>query len=211
MIVFISGKVDLLTPTKAVFNINGLGYQVNIPLSTYRAMIDAESEAQQQHAAVYGSAYTVPSTYLEHKQILLTHQIIREDANLLFGFFTQEELDMFRHLLSVPGIGATTALNCLSSRTVEELASAIGNGESAVLRKIKGIAEKGANQIIVSLQKMFKDAPALEAAPEPNHEAVAGLVSLGYSKKEAVAAVSKLEAGLSVAETITKALQMLSK
>jgi holliday junction DNA helicase RuvA len=187
MIVFIEGKIDELWPHKAVFAIGGLGRLVHIPLSTHTALEDVS------HARLH------------------THHIIREDADLLFGFKTEEELDMFRDLLSVPNIGPSAALSCLSAHSVDELKSIIGNGQSDVLRKIKGIAEKASSQIIVSLQKKFKDAPAKELFSPINEEAVMGLVGLGYNKKDAEKAVAKVDPGLSVTDTIVRSLSMLSK
>lgn len=189
MIVFIEGKIEALMPTKALFNVGGLGYQVNIPLSTYSALADEEY--------TYGR--------------LLTHQVLREDADILYGFSTQKELDMFRLLLTAPGIGPGAALSCLSHRSADELASIIGNGQSDLLRKIKGIGEKGATQIIVSLQKTFKDAAPIEEKPTANQDAISALIGLGYTKKDAEKAVALVDQSLPLNDIIRLSLSSLSK
>lgn len=165
MIYSLKGVVEELTPTYAVIDVNGVGYYVGISLQTSQML----------------------KLGTHHK--LYIQQIIREDAHLLFGFNTLLEKEMFNLLISVNGVGAISALILLSSLTLEETASAIQNGQSVVLQKVKGIGTKTAERIIVDLKdKVAKFRLSSENISQfvdnkVKDEALTALEVLGISKK----------------------------
>ena len=128
MIYSLKGIVQELGPTHVVIDVDGIGYYVGISLQTSQKLV--------------------------HQQpvFLFTQQIIREDSHQLFGFFSKEEKEMFNLLISVSGVGAVSAVLVLSSLSLQEIAGAIGNGNSALLQKVKGIGVKTAERIIVDLR-----------------------------------------------------------
>ena len=128
MIYSLQGNVQELTPAYVVINVNGVGYYVGISLQTSQQLT------------------------LNQSSFLYIQQIIREDAHLLFGFYSKEEKEMFNLLISVNGVGAVSALILLSSLNLQEIASSIMNGQSVVLQKVKGIGAKTAERIIVDLK-----------------------------------------------------------
>lgn len=165
MIYSLRGVVQELTPTFAVIEVSGIGYYVGISLQT-------------SHNLSQG------------KEILLyIQQIIREDAHLLFGFFSKDEKDMFNLLISVNGVGPVSALILLSSLSLPEAANAILSGNSAVIQKVKGIGAKTAERIIVDLKDkvgQFGNSEAKLSALADNkikNEALSALEVLGISKK----------------------------
>ena len=128
MIFSLKGIVQELTPTYVVIEVNGVGYYVGISLQTSQRLS------------------------LGKEVFLFTQQIIREDAHLLFGFYTKEEKEMFNLLISVNGVGAVSALILLSSLDLKDIAQAILNKNSALLQKVKGVGVKTAERIIVDLR-----------------------------------------------------------
>lgn len=165
MIYSLRGVVQELTPTFAVIEVSGIGYYIGISLQT-------------SHNLSQG------------KEVLLyIQQIIREDAHLLFGFFSKDEKDMFNLLISVNGVGPVSALILLSSLSLPEAASAILSGNSAVIQKVKGIGAKTAERIIVDLKDkvgQFGNSEAKLSALADNkikNEALSALEVLGISKK----------------------------
>ena len=165
MIYSLRGVVQELTPTFAVIEVSGIGYYIGISLQT-------------SHNLSQG------------KEILLyIQQIIREDAHLLFGFFSKDEKDMFNLLISVNGVGPVSALILLSSLSLPEAANAILSGNSAVIQKVKGIGAKTAERIIVDLKDkvgQFGNSEAKLSALADNkikNEALSALEVLGISKK----------------------------
>ena len=128
MIFSLKGIVQELTPTYVVIEVNGVGYYVGISLQTSQRLS------------------------LGKEVFLFTQQIIREDAHLLFGFYTKEEKEMFNLLISVNGVGAVSALILLSSLDLKDIAQAILNKNSALLQKVKGVGAKTAERIIVDLR-----------------------------------------------------------
>lgn len=165
MIYSLKGIVQELGPTHVVIDVNGIGYYVGISLQT--------------------------SQKLAHQQpvFLFTQQIIREDSHQLFGFFSKEEKEMFNLLISVSGVGAVSALLVLSSLSLLEIAGAIGNGNSALLQKVKGIGVKTAERIIVDLRdKVLKFNVSEEnistfADNKVKDEALSALEVLGIPRK----------------------------
>ena len=166
MINFLRGKVHELTPSYAILDINGIGYYVGISLQTSQKL------SQGSEAFLY------------------TQQIFREDAQLLFGFSTLTEKEVFNLLISVNGVGAVSALILLSSLDIPDIASAVLNNQSVVLQKVKGIGAKTAERIIVDLRdKMLKYSDVNEASlnnvvdNKIKEEALSALEVLGISRK----------------------------
>ena len=165
MIYSLRGVVQELTPTFAVIEVSGIGYYVGISLQT------SHNLSQDKEVLLY------------------IQQIIREDAHLLFGFFSKDEKDMFNLLISVNGVGPVSALILLSSLSLSEAANAILSGNSAVIQKVKGIGAKTAERIIVDLKDkvgQFGNSEAKLSALTDNkikNEALSALEVLGISKK----------------------------
>jgi holliday junction DNA helicase RuvA len=182
------------TPPGLLVEVAGVGYEVDVPMSTF---------------------YQLPST--GERVVLLTHQIIREDAHQLYGFATGAERSAFRELIRISGVGARIALAVLSGMSVVELAQAVTLQESARLTRIPGIGKKTAERLLLELKGRL--GPALGGAAE----AVAGsadaggadilraLLALGYSEREAAAAARQVPAGATVSDGIRFALKSLAK
>jgi Holliday junction DNA helicase RuvA len=191
---YVKGQLAELTPTYAVVEVAGLGYMVNISLQTFSKLTD------QKEVTLY------------------LHQQIREDAHLLYGFCDKEERELFRLLISVSGVGASTARIMLSSLTGGELTGAIATGNIAVLKGVKGIGLKTAERIVVDLKdKVTKVAAGAGASSFINvnslcAEAVAALLALGFPKpatEKAVDAAFKQNGSANVESLIRAALQRL--
>ncbi len=165
MIYSLKGIVQELGPTHVVIDVNGIGYYVGISLQTSQKLV--------------------------HQQpvFLFTQQIIREDSHQLFGFFSKEEKEMFNLLISVSGVGAVSAVLVLSSLSLQEIAGAIGNGNTALLQKVKGIGVKTAERIIVDLRdKVLKFNVSAEnistfADNKVKDESLSALEVLGIPRK----------------------------
>lgn len=164
---YFNGKIENLTPTHVTIDCNGVGYLLQISLYTYTAIKDA-------------------------KQVkLFAHHVVREDAQLLFGFSDDNERQMFRELLNVSGVGASTARIILSSLPPEQLRNVIARGDAATLQKVKGIGAKSAQRIIIDLQdkvsKMTGDTPNILNSLHNNsrEEALIALVTLGFARASA--------------------------
>lgn len=172
MFEYIEGKIVDLTPTYAVVEANGIGYLVHISLSTY-SKLQGKNEIK-----------------------LLLHQIVREDAHLLYGFSSTAERDIFRLLISVSGIGANTARMILSSMTPDEVQKAIFSGNVNALKSIKGIGLKSAQRIIVDLKdKINKESDADFLLLQDNtikKEALSALVMLGFAKNTVDKVLNKI-------------------
>jgi Holliday junction DNA helicase RuvA len=194
MIAHIEGKLVVKTPTFAIIDCGGVGYHINISLGTYSKM---------------------PNSGLCK---LLTHLAIREDAHVLFGFAEEAERQMFLHLISVSGIGASTARMILSSLSVEEAQQAIVSGNVSVLQAVKGIGAKSAQRIIVDLKDKIQKAGiatdlSFMSVNVVKDEALAALVMLGFAKNLAEKALEKIiktsPADTSVEQLIKLALKNL--
>jgi holliday junction DNA helicase RuvA len=166
MIAFIEGTLVEKNPAYVVLDCNGLGYFVHIPLFTYSRIPDSG------------------------KLRLHTHLQIREDAHVLYGFHSKEELNVFRHLLSVSGVGATTALMILSAMSPEETRQAVVGSNTSLLQSIKGIGAKTAQRIVIDLKDKFeKEGVVSENFGSSNNtikeEALSALVMLGFARNMA--------------------------
>lgn len=174
MIAHIDGRLVEKDPTYAIIDCNGVGYHLSITLNTFSKI--GESERCK----------------------LFTHMIVRDDAHLLYGFATTEERTMFRSLISVSGVGSSTARAILSSMTPEEVQQAIVEGDSSTLKKVKGIGGKSALRIIVDLKdKLEKDGLILNdnfagSSNTTKKEALSALVTLGFDKKTAEKAIETI-------------------
>ena len=194
MITHLQGQLVEKTPTYVVIDCNGVGYMIHISLNTY-------------------------SKISEEKQLrLYTYLQIKEDAHTLFGFYEKSEREVFSLLLSVSGVGASTARIMLSSLSPSQLQSAISNGDAKTIQSIKGIGAKTAQRIILDLrEKMIKLGGVEEISNNDTNinkqEALSALEVLGYPQKVAENVVqkiiSKANDNLSVEEIIKQALKLL--
>ncbi|TRX72047.1 Holliday junction branch migration protein RuvA [Carboxylicivirga sp. M1479] len=190
---YISGKVAESSPAHVVIDVNGIGYLLHISLNTF-TRLEGKQEAQ-----------------------LFIHENIREDAFSLFGFADPSERDLFRHLISVSGIGANTARMMLSSLSPEELRGAILTDNVNVIKGVKGIGAKTAQRVIVDLKDKLGKEPVDQKifATQDNtirDEALSALVMLGFAKASAQKAVDKLtkqSPDLKVEELIKQALKIM--
>jgi Holliday junction DNA helicase RuvA len=183
----LTGRLVAKHPPQVVVDIGGVAYEVDVPMSTF---------------------YSLPAT--GELVSLHTHLVVREDAHLLYGFATLDERTAFRRLIRISGIGARTALSVLSGLSVGDLADAVGRQEAGRLVKIPGIGKKTAERLLLELKGKL-DEVAAPAAQTPSADVLNALLALGYSEKEAQAALRDIAPGLPVAEAIRAALKALAK
>ena len=194
MIAHLSGTLLAKNPPQIVLDVHGVGYELDVPMSTF---------------------YKLPDT--GQPVSLHTQLVIREDAHVLFGFATQDEKHAVRQLLKVSGIGARTALAVLSGMSVEELVQAVTLQESARIIKIPGIGKKTAERLLLELRdKLAAALPAAAASAQagavrPANDILNALLALGYSEREAAAAIKALPDEISVSDGIRAALKSLSR
>jgi len=191
MIGRITGTLAEKTPPQILVDVGGVGYVVDVPMSTF---------------------FNLPA--LGERVALLTHFVVREDAQILFGFLTAPERATFRELVKISGVGPRTALSILSGLSVEELAQAVSRQDAARLVKVPGIGKKTAERLLLELKgKLGPDLALPAATPVDDAQAdiVQALVALGYSEKEAGLALKALPAGVGVSEGIKLALKSLNR
>ena len=191
MIGKLTGTLIEKNPPQIVVDVHGLGYEVDVPMSTF---------------------YNLPAT--GEKVTLHTHLAVREDAHLLFGFLTADERAAFRQLLKIGGVGARTALAVLSGLSVNELAQAVAMQEAGRLVKIPGIGKKTAERLLLELKDKLPKATLAQAAsapPDAGSDILNALLGLGYNEREAVGAMKQLPAGATVSDGIRQALKLLAK
>jgi len=169
---FIKGNIHEISPAFAVLEANGVGYHLNISLSTYEQVKDLKSA------------------------LLLTHFHVTENSHTLYGFHEASERALFRLLISISGIGPNTARQMLSSMHPSEIKSAIVNENVAVIKSIKGIGPKTAQRVILELKDKVKSSAENELISGLKHnsatdEALSALLSLGFSKADASKAIDK--------------------
>jgi holliday junction DNA helicase RuvA len=191
MIGQISGILRAKNPPSVLVDTHGVGYEIDVPMSTF---------------------YDLPAVGAQ--VTLLTHFVVREDAQLLYGFLKSEEREAFRQLIRISGVGPRTALSLLSGLSITDLANAVSLQETGRLTKVPGIGKKTAERLLLELKGKF--APVLlEASATPLQDDAAdvlrALISLGYSEKEALLACKTLPPGASVSDGIKHALRGLSK
>ncbi|SRR5690606_16538840 len=164
MIAFIEGQISEKNPTYVVLDTGGVGYLLHISLNTY-TRLDGQSRVR-----------------------LMTHLYIKEDGHSLYGFWTEEERSLFRHLISVSGIGPNTAQLILSGMQVSEIRGAIVSGDADTFKRVKGIGAKTAQRIIIDLKdKVEKEGGEISLISTGKHntlrdEALSALVALGFQK-----------------------------
>lgn len=197
MFEYIKGELVEVAPAYAVVEAAGVGYFLNISLTTY-------SEIEKQSATK-----------------LFAHHIVREDVEMLYGFATREERDLFRLLISVSGVGGNTARMILSTYSPTELRNIIATGNAVLLKNVKGLGLKTAQKIIVDLSGKMLDLPKYDAAaaalsvaqtPEAYDEALSALIMLGFAKAASEKVLRKLfadDAALSVEDAVRGALKQL--
>jgi len=192
MIGRISGILLDKTPPLALIDCNGVGYECEVPMSTF---------------------YLLPQ--VGEKVTLLTHFVVREDAQLLFGFGTNQERLMFRQLLKVNGIGAKSALAILSGLSIDELIQAVSLQEAGLLTRVPGIGKKTAERLLLELKDKFTLDSALSTKGSGitsiSQDVLNALIALGYNERESLNAVKSLDINLTVNDGIKQALKYLSK
>ena len=190
MIGRITGTLAEKSPPQLLIDVNGVGYEVDVPMSSF---------------------YNLPA--LGERVTLLTHFIVREDAQVLFGFLTHDERSTFRLLVKISGVGPRTALSILSGLSVNELAQAVSLQESGRLVKVPGIGKKTAERLLLELKGKLGDALSVPVsiAGGAQGDILQALVALGYNDREAAAALKALPADVGVSDGIKLALRALAK
>ena len=191
MIGRIHGKLVEKHPPQIVVDVQGVGYELDVPMSTF---------------------YQLPATGAEVS--LFTHLVVREDAHQLFGFATEPERRAFRQLLRISGVGARTALSVLSGLSVADLRDAVSAQDGGRLTKIPGIGKKTAERLLLELRDKLDAVTVAAGASKGDGQAgdiSNALLALGYNEREAAWALKQLPSGLAVADGIRQALKLLSK
>lgn len=190
---YIRGNITNISPANIVIEAGGLGYFINISLNSY-SQLSGKKDTK-----------------------LFLHQVVREDAHILYGFADMSERELFRNLISVNGVGASTAIMMLSSLTPDEIRSAVTTENVAVLKAVKGIGAKTAQRIIIDLKDKLGKIPEsgqifLSTDNTIRNESLSALVMLGFVKKDAEKVVSKIlqeQPDATVESVIKQALKRL--
>lgn len=187
MIARLTGQLIEKQPPILVVDVNGVGYELEAPMSTF-----------------YKVTLGTPVT-------LYVHQVVREDANLLYGFASREERDMCRTLLKVNGVGPKMALAILSGMEADAFAACIRQGDVATLTRIPGVGKKTAERLVIEMRDRVGDGPAGfaptggEPVPaSPERDAITALIALGYKAAEAERAVSRIRTDNASAEDLIR-------
>ncbi|MBP8144841.1 MAG: Holliday junction branch migration protein RuvA [Inhella sp.] len=191
MIGRLAGTVAAKTPPQVLIDVRGVGYEVDVPMSTFCVL------------PALGGEVT-----------LLTHHVVREDAQVLYGFLRHDEREAFRQLIKISGVGPRTALALLSGLSVGELAAAVAQQQGARLVKVPGIGKKTAERLLLELKgKLAEALPDTGSAPTAPAavDIQQALLALGYNEREAEAALKSLPIDVGVAEGIRLALKALSR
>ena len=191
MIGKLTGTLLEKNPPQVLLDCHGVGYEVDVPMSTF---------------------YNLPA--VGEKASLLTHFVVREDAQILYGFGTGPEREAFRLLIKISGVGPRTALSVLSGMSVPELSQAITRQEAGRLVKVPGIGKKTAERLLLELKgKLGVDLGGISgvAVSDAQNDIQQALMALGYNDKEAAAALKQLPVDVGVSEGIKLALKSLSK
>jgi Holliday junction DNA helicase RuvA len=191
MIGKLTGTLSDKNPPQVLVDCNGVGYEVDVPMSTF---------------------YNLPG--VGERVSLLTHFVVREDAQILFGFGSAGEREAFRQLIKISGVGPRTALSVLSGMSVAEIGQAVTAQDAGRLVKVPGIGKKTAERLLLELKGKFGPdlgTPGGAAAHDEKSDILQALVALGYSDKEAAASLKALPAGVGVSEGIKQALKALAR
>ena len=190
MIGRLHGKLLEKNPPQILIDVSGVGYEVDVPMSTFCNLPEVGGELT-----------------------LHTHFVVREDAQLLYGFATLAERAVFRALIKISGVGPKIALALLSGITVDQLKDAVDRGETGLLTKVPGIGKKTAERLVLELKdKLAGTGAATAAVPTSGARAdvAAALIALGYSEREAAAATMKLPEDCTVNDGLRLALKSLT-
>lgn len=189
MIGRLTGLLADKSPPQVLIDVNGIGYEVDVPMSSF---------------------YNLPPP--GERVTLLTHFIVREDAQTLFGFLTHDERQTFRLLIKITGVGPRMALSLLSGLSVSELAQAVARQETGRLVKVPGIGKKTAERLLLELRGKLADAISAPTtvANDAQADILQALIALGYSDREAAAALKSLPPDASVSDGIKLALKSLA-
>jgi holliday junction DNA helicase RuvA len=191
MIGRITGNLAEKTPPLVLVDVHGVGYEISVPMSTF---------------------FNLPT--IGERVVLLTHFVVREDAQVLFGFLTVQERATFVELIKISGVGPRTALSILSGLSVTELAQAVTRQDAARLVKVPGIGKKTAERLLLELKGKLGPELGNTAVPTLNEaqgDISQALQSLGYNEREAQAALKALPADVGVSEGIKLALKALNR
>ena len=192
MIGRLQGKLVEKAPPQILIDVNGVGYEVDVPMSTFCNL------------PVEGQPVT-----------LLTHMVVREDAQLLYGFATASERQAFRALIRISGIGPRIALAVLSGMSPNDLADAVEQGNTGLLTRVPGIGKKTAERLVLELKgKLHGSAFASTTGPTTSaiqNDIVSALIALGYSEREAQSAVRQLPPDVTVNDGIRLTLKALAR
>ena len=190
MIGRLSGVLAAKTPPQVLVDVQGVGYEIDVPMSTF---------------------YLLPA--IGEPVVLLTQFVVREDAQLLYGFLSVPERATFRELIKISGVGPRTALALLSGLSVAELAQAVTLQDGARLVKVPGIGKKTAERLLLELKGKLGPDLAAPANPVSDAQAdiVQALIALGYNDRDATLALNALPAGIGVSDGIKQALKSLSR
>ncbi len=191
MIGRLSGRLLEKTPPQILIEAGGVGYEVDVPMSTF---------------------FNLPG--IGESCTLLTHFVVREDGHFLFGFATEAERFAFRQLVKISGVGARTALSLLSGLSVADLAEAIARQEPGRLTKVPGIGKKTAERLLLELKGKLADALPVSTRPvadDNRNDILNALLALGYNDREASTVMKQLSPDLSTSDGIRQALKLLAK
>ena len=191
MIGKLTGTLGDKNPPQVLVDCNGVGYQVDVPMSTF---------------------YNLPG--VGEKVSLLTHFVVREDAQILYGFGSSAEREAFRLLIKISGVGPRTALSVLSGMSVADIARAVTAQDAGRLVKVPGIGKKTAERLLLELKGKFGADLGIASAgatSDAQADILQALVALGYSDKEAAASLKALPRDIGVSEGIRQALKALAK
>jgi Holliday junction DNA helicase RuvA len=188
----LSGTLAVKAPPVVLVDVGGVGYEVSVPMSTF---------------------FNLPA--LGETVVLLTHFVVREDAQVLFGFLSPAERDTFVQLIKISGVGPRTALSILSGLSVGELSQAVTRQDAARLVKVPGIGKKTAERLLLELKgKLGPDlaaAPSTAALSDAQADIGQALQALGYNEREAQAALKALPPDVGVSDGIKLALRALNR
>ncbi|MEO8278439.1 MAG: Holliday junction branch migration protein RuvA [Ideonella sp.] len=191
MIGRLTGLLAEKTPPQVLLDVNGVGYEIDVPMSSY---------------------FNLPA--IGERVSLLTHFVVREDAQVLFGFLTTAERHTFRLLIKISGVGPRMALSILSGLSIDDLALAVSQQQSGRLVKVPGIGKKTAERLLLELKGKLGDVPGdtVRSVGGDSHADIQqALMALGYNDREAAAALKALPAAIGVSEGIRLALRSLGR
>jgi Holliday junction DNA helicase RuvA len=199
MIGQLRGKILAKQPPQLLIDVNGVGYEIDASMNTFYSLPEVGQEV-----------------------LLFAHLVVREDAHLLYGFYTQEEKSLFRVLLKVNGVGPRLALTILSSMEPNHFVQNIINNDTTALTRMPGIGKKTAERLVIEMRDKlsgWQSSPSIERSPmmalggrrQTTQDAVAALIALGYKPQQANTEITKIDDGnMSSEELIRSALREMA-